>query len=791
VSAVALVARAEIRRHWKSAVYLALLVGIVGAAVIATAAGARRTATSLSRFNAESGSASIRVVAAGATQEQLARFRAKRDVVAVAPFRVYAVVLSLAPNVTVVAPLDQVSATVDRARLLSGRNLNPNSTDEVAVDESFAAATHTHVGDHLDALAYTPAQIAKLAGGAPDAGAPAGAKLRFDVVGIVRRPVDLGRTTTVAIPIWLTPAFDRRYVKTIGSWGEALLVQTKHGAADLTTVSNEARQVFGALPGFSMSSLASQNNGAQSAIDFLAIALWICCAVAALAGVTVISIVLGRELDQNGPDHATLQTLGFTLRQRVATYVPFTLLVGVGGVAVASITAFLLSPLFPIGVARRAEPHLGVSSDWTALALGGVGVLVVVTLVTGISALRATRPAPARPVPNASWLAAAMTRTSLAPTVAGGVGMALQRGRGRATVPLMSAVVGAALGIVGISGALVYRANLDHLVATPRLYGWTWDFKADDAVSNETSCTNQDFGLARVPGVAALEAICYGTANVTVDGRATNGWGVVPIRGTIGFEVTSGRAPETSDEVALGSTTMRALHKRIGDQVTANGPHGGDRYRIVGETLFPELGQEQPLADGAVFTGAGYAPLFDRNNFFRYLVGRYALGADRATVLSRAKAIPQLNAVATATVPVEVSRLQQTNWAPIGIAALVGVLAILALAHAIATTGRRRRRDLAMFKTLGFERRQIRAVVAWQATTLAAMGILVGLPAGLLIGALLWRRIADALGITHSVRYPTSLLLVVPAVLLVVNMLAFFPARAAARARPAVALRGE
>jgi len=51
--------------------------------------------------------------------------------------------------------------------------------------------------------------------------------------------------------------------------------------------------------------------------------------------------------------------------------------------------------------------------------------------------------------------------------------------------------------------------------------------------------------------------------------------------------------------------------------------------------------------------------------------------------------------------------------------------------------------------------------------------------------------IADALGVTDSMRYPTSLVLVVPGVLLVVNLLAFFPALAAARARPAVALRTE
>jgi hypothetical protein len=791
VSAVLFVARTEIRRRWKSAAYLALLVGIVGAAVFTTAAGARRTATSLTRFNAQSRAASVQVTFAGETPLQLARFRSSRDVVAAQRFRIYAAILSQAPDVNFVTPMADATAIVDLPRVVRGRLPNPRTTDEVAIDESVAAGSHIRLGDQLDAISYTPAQVAKFASGAPDAGSPAGPKLRFHIVGIVRRPIDLGRTTAASFPIVLTPAFNRRYVTTIGSWGEGLLARTTHGATGATAVSNEAKDIFGALPGFSVSSLANQNNGAQSAVDFLAIALWICCAVAALAGVTVIAIVLGREIDQNGPDHETLQTLGLTLRQRIVTYGPFLLLVGVGGVFVAAVGSVALSPLFPVGVARRAEPNPGVSIDWTVLALGIAGLLFVVTVIVAISAFRATRPARVRRTPNASWLVSAVTRASLAPTITSGVRMALQRGRGRATVPLISAVIGAALGIVGISGALVYRANLDHLAATPRAYGWAWDFKANDAVSNETSCTKQDFGLLHTPGVATLEAICYGTANITIDERATNGWGIVPIRGTIAPELTAGRAPAGADEVALGATTLRALHKHIGDLVAAKGPHGHGTYRIVGETTFPELGQEQALADGAAFTGAGYAPLFDQNNFYRYLVGRFTPGADRASVLKRARAISQLNDVTTAAIPVEVSRLQQTNWTPVGIAGLVGLLAILALAHAIATAGRRRRRDLAMFKTLGFERRQIRAVVAWQATTLATIGVLVGLPVGLLIGTLVWRHIADALGIVDAVRYPASLLLVVPGVLLVVNLLAFFPAQAAARTRPAVALRDE
>ena len=56
---------------------------------------------------------------------------------------------------------------------------------------------------------------------------------------------------------------------------------------------------------------------------------------------------------------------------------------------------------------------------------------------------------------------------------------------------------------------------------------------------------------------------------------------------------------------------------------------------------------------------------------------------------------------------------------------------------------RRRRRDFAVLKTLGFDRGQVRATVAWQATTLAALGVALGVPLGIVIGDAVWRLIAD------------------------------------------------
>lgn len=88
---------------------------------------------------------------------------------------------------------------------------------------------------------------------------------------------------------------------------------------------------------------------------------------------------------------------------------------------------------------------------------------------------------------------------------------------------------------------------------------------------------------------------------------------------------------------------------------------------------------------------------------------------------------------------------------------LAGVLAALAVAtigHTLVSSIRRRRRELAVLKTIGFHRRQVSAVVAWQATTFAALAALIGLPLGVALGRVAWRALADELGIVPDASTP-------------------------------------
>jgi predicted lysophospholipase L1 biosynthesis ABC-type transport system permease subunit len=114
------------------------------------------------------------------------------------------------------------------------------------------------------------------------------------------------------------------------------------------------------------------------------------------------------------------------------------------------------------------------------------------------------------------------------------------------------------------------------------------------------------------------------------------------------------------------------------------------------------------------------------------------------------------------------------------------------MGHTLLTSIRRRRRDLAVLKTLGFERGQLSRVVAWQATTIALIAVAIGIPLGIAGARWAWTIFADELGIVPQPVIPfLPILLVVPAAIVVANLIAAVPARLAGRTPVALALRAE
>jgi predicted lysophospholipase L1 biosynthesis ABC-type transport system permease subunit len=359
---------------------------------------------------------------------------------------------------------------------------------------------------------------------------------------------------------------------------------------------------------------------------------------------------------------------------------------------------------------------------------------------------------------------------------------------------------GVGIAVLGVIVVAVFGASLDHLLATPQAYGRAWDASVVDAhVENAVEgqfCGPVRSRLIADAKVAAIANAC--STSITVEGRGVGAIAITPLRGTIGPTVLSGRAPHRSDEVALGTDTMRALHLHVGDDATLEGAKHPTRYRVVGRVIVPQIIDTQAIADGAVVTGAGLQRLGPpRDDTNASLVVRFRPGVDELAATAELRRLGDSNdfelALANApTLPLEVERLHQIDHVPDALAAFLTLLGAIAVGHLLVTSIRRQRRDFAVLKTMGFSRGQLMAAVASEATTVAAFGIVVGLVLGIAGGATLWRAVAHRVGLVPGVDMPLlAILFVVLATVIVANLVAALPARAAARTPAAVILRAE
>jgi ABC-type antimicrobial peptide transport system permease subunit len=142
--------------------------------------------------------------------------------------------------------------------------------------------------------------------------------------------------------------------------------------------------------------------------------------------------------------------------------------------------------------------------------------------------------------------------------------------------------------------------------------------------------------------------------------------------------------------------------------------------------------------------------------------------------------------------PVQIVNYRTIGSTPVILAFGLALGAIVALGLTLASSVRRRRRDLALLKTFGFTQRQLSATVAWQATVDAVVGIVLGIPIGIVVGRELWTLFARNINAVPDATVPlVSVLLVGVGTLVFTNLVAVLPGLSAARTSTALVLRAE
>ena len=727
-----------------------------------------------------------------------------------------------------VGSVDGLTSGQDRLAVIEGRRAEQNRAGEIMMTSTAAKLLNVHVGQLVPLGFYTQAQLGKPGFGTPRV-APR-LMVRARLVGIVtlnnevlQDDVDQAFGFT-----FLTPALVREAAAVSPDPITPTLYGLKldHGDRGVARVERELVRLV--PPGFTYEFHATPSIVEQMELSLKpeSVALGVFGIIAGLVCLVLGLQAISRQLGSADEDRAVLRALGAGPAVTAADGLIGVLAAVVLGSLLAGAVAIGLSPLGPIGPVRPVYPDPGIAVNWGVLGTGfAILVIGLGTAAAAVSYRRATHLAAGGERGAARHSRVSRGAETAALPVAGAVGVrfALEPGQGRTAVPVRSVLFAAVLAVVMVVATLTFATSLNTLVSHPPLYGWNWNY----ALYPTNAVPPQALNLLRHdPHVAGWAGLDYTDAQI--DGQA-----VPIILGSPGAKVSppilSGHDLDGKDQIVLGAATLSLLHKHVGDTVSLSYETAKDapeyipptKLVIVGTATFPAVGYDSFVAEhtsmgtGALVSTGIQSPAMQRAtqspdpnlNGPELVVVRLRPGvsatAGRADMRRIARAANKVLAADPRGVGNDVSVLgtlrpaQIVNYRTVGstpVILAVGLAAgaIVALGLTLAASVRRRRRDLALLKTLGFTQRQLAAAVAWQATVIAAAGIILGIPLGIVLGRQLWILFARNINAVPDPAVPVlSVLLVAIGALVFANLDAALPGLDAAHTPAALALRAE
>ena len=491
----------------------------------------------------------------------------------------------------VVAPLDgRLGRVLERSRLLAGRQPRADRAGEVMVDQIAAERLDLHVGSTLRLAALPDTQ---------------GSKIRYltvRVVGVaVLRdsivPVNvLAQTAYIqaspALYRELGPdyqAFDGAYVQLAPGTSVGQFTVAAAALAREPRYAKTGGQIF-------VSDESVQDAAVERSIRPQAIALAIFALVLAITALLVVGQAAVRLLLADSADNPVLAALGLTRWQLLAAGLLEVAVAVLAGALLAAAVAAAASPLMPIGPARLAELHPGVSVDLSVLLPGFAAIVLLLLVTVGWTAwreasMRADAPAAPPAAGRGGSRVARWVSGSGAPvTVVTGIRLALEPGRGRGSVPALGAIVGTALSVAAVMASVTFGTNLLHLERTPRLYGQNWDVAMDLQFGAVQGAEFEKL-IRPVPGITGWTFGLHGTVTLPGRGGVIPAIGLAPGRGLLLTPTMLAGRPPQGNEIVLGTSTMRQGDFRLGQVVTISASGQRRQVRLVGRATFPAFGQ--------------------------------------------------------------------------------------------------------------------------------------------------------------------------------------------------------
>jgi hypothetical protein len=752
-------------RSWKGLLFLAIVTALTFGFVLSAATAARRTTTSFTRLLDATDSPEV-VLTTTLDDTEVARTELERDP-AVAAFGAMTFLPVSPEGATsgLFAPMGRgFGDTVVRPVILEGRLPDQTRVDEVVINQAMADQTGLRVGGRT-----------RLRG-------PFGIEQPVSVVGRYLSPLDVGPNGGAASAV-TTPAFTDRWFPVLlqnverGALRPSVLVRLRPD----TDIDRFITKFRAAHPEAGVEGPDTLDVDVADGLRTLSSAYWILAAVASVASLAVILLVSGRATRTRANATNVLGSLGATRSQRaLAASMPETLAVA-AGVLVAPVVAIVASAWARTGFARDADPDRGVWYDGRILVLLTMLALAALVGATLLQGWRAQTPAGTR-------LRRRRARSSI------GLGspalfLGIRRTFGREPASRRqsrAALLGTVLAVAGIVGVLMWTASVDHLLATPRLYGWDFDAQLalPDADAPANVMRDAEARLVRsseIAGVRRVQHFLAGLAGTDTDVFATE-----PVRGRADPTIVAGRLPTARDEIALSSVTMDRIDAELGGDVLVTGAQRR-RFRIVGEVIPPHLGNAT-VGDAAMVTAQAQRDLALDSFGTELWVKARTPGALDAI---RRVAGPDVSVNASFP-PTTVARLDQIDNVDVVLIVFLAALGLIVLTFHTVTASRRQAKTTAIARALGLRRTQVFAAFGWQAAIEFTIAAVLAVPAGILAGRVFWEFSTRTVRVLNPVTLPGVRIAVLLAVAALAAALgALLAARASVRTRVAEQLHAE
>jgi hypothetical protein len=709
---------------------------------------------------------------------------------------------------TAEASVGGLDFTEDPLEIVDGRMVDPRKADEVVIDAASAKKLGYHLGEEIPVGWATNAQTSS-GNFNPNQPIPVHQRATLKIVGIVG-----GQATTLfqdqdnangqSIMLFAPALTNKLLACCSNDMVSALTLQ--EGDRHLSAVEAAVKRALPKGLPFVYQESQSIITTANATLRPETIALNVFGGITGIAALLLAGQVISRRIRLRAPELDITRALGADPPMCLGD----SLLGSFGALLIGSLLAGAvavgLSPLGPLGPVR---PFFGLAlrPDWTVI---GIGVLSLVVVLGGVAVLASFRALPDRARNRAntftsSRVTTAASRAGLPPSAVTGVRFALEPGVGRSAVPVRSAILGAILAVTVVVATVTFGSSLNTLVSHPALYGWNWNYDMDGGG-----------GLGDIPGQAAAKllgadplveswtGVYY--SSLTFDGVNVPVMGATP-GAVVAPPLLSGHGLQASNQVVLGASTLRMLHKQVGDTVQVR--IHGERpvaLTIVGTATLPPIGvvgsSHLEMGTGAVLDYR-IIPSAARN-LFEVTPGPNAIlvrtkgGASRAALASlqsigrRVDIAINGGSVFGVLRPAQIINYGSLGATPFLLGATLAIGAAAALGLTLVTSVRRRRHDLAILKTLGFTRGQLAIAVAVQASVAAVIGCAVGIPVGIALGRVLWDLFADEISAVPAPTVPGGAVALIGVLALALAILvATIPGRLAARTPTSRLLRAE